>query len=280
MFHLLVTFQGWPDGAGSIATGRIYIKPDEEPGSAFLKADKLDIAKVSRIPALLVSETGGPGPQLARIAYINNVVHGSRDTAIHYTIDNSIQPISNKDLETFAAQIGLGRFTLTHTHWRVYEADLFKILMLNQQKKALSPKVFSVDLLYQQEDDLVAVMMPFSAEFKPVYAALQAATTAVGLRCARADDIWEHHAVIQDIVNLIAKARVVVCDCTGKNPNVFYEIGIAHCLGKEVILITQAEGDIPFDLRHLRYLPYLRNKEGLSELSKAVQVRLRTVMGS
>lgn len=280
MFHLLVTFQGWPDGAGSIATGRIYIKPDEEPGSAFLKADKLDIAKVSRIPALLVSETGGPGPQLARIAYINNVVHGSRDTAIHYTIDNSIQPISNKDLETFAAQIGLGRFTLTHTHWRVYEADLFKILMLNQQKKALSPKVFSVDLLYQQEDDLVAVMMPFSAEFKPVYAALQAATTAVGLRCARADDIWEHHAVIQDIVNLIAKARVVVCDCTGKNPNVFYEIGIAHCLGKEVILITQAEGDIPFDLRHLRYLPYLRNKEGLSELSKAVQARLRTVMGS
>lgn len=280
MFHLLVASQGWPDGAGSIATGRIYIKSDEEPGSAFLKADKLDIAKVSRIPALLVSETGGPGPQLARIAYINNVVQGPRDTAIHYTIDNSIQPISNKDLETFAAQIGLGRFTLTHTHWRVYEADLFKILMLNQQKKALSPKVFSVDLLYQQEDDLVAVMMPFSAEFKPVYAALQVTTTAVGLRCARADDIWEHHAVIQDIVNLIAKARVVVCDCTGKNPNVFYEIGIAHCLGKEVILITQAEGDVPFDLRHLRYLPYLRNKEGLNELSKAVQARLRTVMGS
>ena len=55
---------------------------------------------------------------------------------------------------------------------------------------------------------------------------------------------------------MICKSSVVVCDLTGKNANVFYEAGIAHSLGKDVILITQSADDVPFDLRHLRYIPY------------------------
>jgi hypothetical protein len=84
-------------------------------------------------------------------------------------------------------------------------------------------------------------------------------------------------AVIQDVVSLIDRSTVVICDCTGRNPNVFYEIGIAHTLGREVILITQAEADIPFDLRHLRYVRYLNNGEGLNALSTALQPRLRDI---
>ncbi|SDX52274.1 hypothetical protein [Nitrosomonas oligotropha] len=122
-------------------------------------------------------------------------------------------------------------------------------------------------------------MMPFSAEFNPVYAALHQATTSIGFSCVRADDIWEHHAIIQDIVNIIARAKVVVCDCSGKNPNVFYEAGIAHAIGKEVILITQSEHDIPFDLRHLRHIRYLPNGEGLAELSTSLQAKLRSIRG-
>jgi len=70
----------------------------------------------------------------------------------------------------------------------------------------------------------------------------------------------------------------VVCDCSGRNPNVFYEIGIAHSLGKDVILITRSADDIPFDLRHLRYVSYLPNTEGLEALTKAVEGRLRTLI--
>lgn len=280
MFHLLVSFKGWPDGTGSIPTGRIYLKPDEDPDAAFFTDGKLDAGKVGRIPALLVSETGGSGIQLARVAYINRLVSGQRDTSIQYVVDGSIRPISNKDLELFADQLGVTKNTLTHTHWRVCDADLFRVMLLNQQKVATEPKVFSSDSIHRQEDDLVSVMMPFGAAFTPVYAALQAAAGALGLRCARADDIWEHPAVIQDIVNLIARARVVICDCSGKNPNVFYEIGIAHSLGKEVVLIAQSNDDVPFDVRHLRYVHYLANKEGLKKLSKAVQSRLQTVVGT
>src|ERR1043166_4270305 len=99
----------------------------------------------------------------------------------------------------------------------------------------------------------MSVMMPLNAEFDNVYAALRRIAEAVGLRCRRADDIWENPAVIQDVVSLIDRSRAVICDCTGRNPNVFYEIGIAHTLGRKVILITQNPADIPFDLRHLRY---------------------------
>lgn len=280
MFHLLVAFQGWQDSGGTLSNSRVYIKPDEEPGRSFFSSGKLDISQISSIPALLVTETGGNGPQLARVAHITKVTQGSSETAIQYAIDSSVLPISNKDLESYSAQMGLGKYTLTHTHWRICEADLFKILLLNQQKSDISPKVFSIGAMRSQEANLVSVMMPFRAEFNPVYSALQAATSAAGMNCVRADDIWEHHAVIQDIVSIIARARVVICDCSGKNANVFYETGIAHTLGKEVILITQSEEDIPFDLRHLRYIRYLSNGEGLQNLSQSVQARLYSLIES
>ena len=80
--------------------------------------------------------------------------------------------------------------------------------------------------------------------------------------------------MIQDVVSLIDRSSLVICDCTGKNPNVFYEVGIAHTLGREVILITQAEVDIPFDLRHLRFIRYLNNGKGLNALGAHLQPHL------
>lgn len=279
MFHLLVAFQGWPDSGGSLSNSRIYINQNEEPGRSFFTNGKLDISQISKIPALLVSEPGGPGPQLAKVAYITRITEGVKETAIQYVVDSDIHPISNNDLEKFAVHLNLGTFGLSHTHWKLCEADLFRMLLLNQQKSVIAPKVFSVEAAYAQDGNLVSVMMPLKAEFNLVYSALQTSVAAVGLSCSRADDIWEHHTIIQDIVNIIARARVVICDCSGKNPNVFYEAGIAHTLGKEVILIAQSEEDVPFDLRHLRYIRYLSNREGLESLSQAVQTRLRSIVG-
>ena len=119
----------------------------------------------------------------------------------------------------------------------------------------------------------------FDAVFNDVYTAIQEASANAGLRCRRADDIWENPAIIQDVVSLIDRSRVVVCDCTGRNPNVFYEAGIAHTLGREVILITQNGQDIPFDLRHLRYIQYLNNAEGRGDLTAALQDRMQTILG-
>jgi len=120
--------------------------------------------------------------------------------------------------------------------------------------------------------------MPFRTDFRPVYDAIKKAAEAVDLRCERADDIWIKQHVMQDIVDLITKACVVICDCSLKNSNVFYELGIAHALGKEVIIVAQSKDDIPFDLQHLRHVTYLPNKQGLGKLTQQVQDRLKTVI--
>lgn len=120
---------------------------------------------------------------------------------------------------------------------------------------------------------LIAVMMPFAAEFEDVYQAISGAAFMSGLHTLRAKDIWQHSTVIQDVFSLIFRAHIVVCDFTGKNPNVFYEAGIAHTLGKHVVPITQSQTDIPFDLQHHRYLQYLNNGEGRTALGTALGAR-------
>lgn len=262
-----------------IANSRIYLNPNNPPGSSFYNNGNLDISQIAKIPALLVTEPGGKGDQFARVAYITNVTRGIKETTIQYAFDNSIAPISNTDLKKYSTELCLGSFGLSHTCWDLCEVDLFKLLLRNQQSNAKNPKIFSIESLYSQNTDLVSVMMPFKHEFNHIYTALQSASDQIGLKCVRADDIWEENAIIQDVVNLISRAMVVICDCSGKNPNVFYETGIAHSIGKEVILITQSHDDIPFDLRHLRYIHYLPNNEGCQKLAQDVSARIRTIIG-
>ncbi len=173
MFHLLVAYQGWPDSAGSLSTSRVYIKRDSKKDAAFFKGDQLDIDKIRRIPALLMSEIDGAGPQTARVAYITSVTQDSGRTVIQYMVDNSVPPISNSAFQLLAAQAGLTNLALSHTHWAIEEGDLFKMLLLNEQKSAMSPKVFSLGTGREIEGDLISVMMPFNAEFDDVYSALQ-----------------------------------------------------------------------------------------------------------
>ncbi len=120
-------------------------------------------------------------------------------------------------------------------------------------------------------------MMPFAMEFKAVYQAIQLSSTACNLRCLRADDIWEDTTIVQDIFNLVFRAQVVIVDFTGKNPNVMYETGIAHALGKHVVPIAQSLDDVPFDMRHHRVLKYLANAEGLTKLTSDLSAKLRQV---
>ena len=146
----------------------------------------------------------------------------------------------------------------------------------SERRITFAPNVFQLPDGYV-EIDLVAVMMPFSMEFSGVYQAIKQAAAECGLRCLRADDIWEDSTIIQDIFSLIFRAQVVVVDFTGKNPNVMYETGIAHTLGKHVIPISQNLGDVPFDMQHHRVLRYLANAEGLAKLSSGLAAKLRQV---
>jgi len=51
-------------------------------------------------------------------------------------------------------------------------------------------------------------------------------------------------------------SKVLVAELTSRNPNVFYELGLAHALKKPVVLVSAKEDDVPFDLQHIRVIYY------------------------
>ena len=75
--------------------------------------------------------------------------------------------------------------------------------------------------------------------------------------------------------NLISKADVVVAEMSTRNPEVFYQTGYAHALGKPVILLTRAADDIPFDLNQYAHVVY---ENSISRLKEELTKRLRWAM--
>lgn len=87
-----------------------------------------------------------------------------------------------------------------------------------------------------------------------------------GFACTRADEMSSAGIIMDQIREAIEKATLVMCDLTFDNPNVFYEMGIAHILKKPTIMISQNPADIPFDVKHWRIIGYSDTKEGLLDL--------------
>jgi hypothetical protein len=126
------------------------------------------------------------------------------------------------------------------------------------------------------------IVMPFHALFQAEYErVIQPAIEEAGLRCIRGDEIYTHQAIVHDIWKSIRQARLIVAELSGRNPNVMYEIGLAHAIGKPIVLLTRNEDDVPFDLRALRYVFYDPNNPSWgqdlrSELTKIVGKVLET----
>lgn len=103
----------------------------------------------------------------------------------------------------------------------------------------------------------VFVLMPFKDDFKDIYeVGIKETAKEVGAYAERVDEQVFSEGILERIFNQINKADVIVADMTGRNPNVFYEVGYAHALGKIVLLLTQNGDDIPFDLRNKQHIIY------------------------
>lgn len=101
------------------------------------------------------------------------------------------------------------------------------------------------------------VLMPFTSSFNDIYEfGIKGACADVDVYCERVDEQVFLGSMLDRIYNQISRADLLVADMTGRNPNVFYEVGYAHALGKNVILLTQQAEDIPFDLKHFPHIVY------------------------
>jgi hypothetical protein len=111
------------------------------------------------------------------------------------------------------------------------------------------------------------VLMPFKSKMENVYHNhIKKIGETLQLNVQRADDSFSAGPFMEKVWNGICAARLILADCTEKNPNVFYEIGMAHSVGKKVVLITRSEADIPADIKHFDYIPYVYDPEGVGEL--------------
>jgi hypothetical protein len=108
-----------------------------------------------------------------------------------------------------------------------------------------------------QPKPFIFVLMPFAQEFDDIYKfGIKGAALDVGAYAERLDEQVFSEGMLDRIFNQISKADVVVADMTGRNANVFYEVGYAHALGKIVLLLTKVSEDIPFDLKHRQHTVY------------------------
>jgi hypothetical protein len=125
----------------------------------------------------------------------------------------------------------------------------------------------------------VFVLMPFAADLEDVYRDhITRVTSALGLVAKRGDDFFSAHHVMSDIWRAIWYSQVIVADCTTKNPNVFYEIGVAHAIGRPVVLITQNDDDVPFDLRSTRYIKYEFKPRGMEIFESRLKSTIQTIL--
>lgn len=122
------------------------------------------------------------------------------------------------------------------------------------------------------------VIMPFRKDFPPIFDQhISVVCTRLGITVARADGIFSTRPLMEDIREAVATAKVIIADLTDHNPNVFYELGICHALGKDVILITQ-DKEVPSDVRHIRYLLYEYTPPGMQRFENTLELTLRSIL--
>ena len=100
--------------------------------------------------------------------------------------------------------------------------------------------------------------MPFDAELLDVYnIGIKSTLEKMAISAERVDEqVFHREGILQRIYDQIETADIIIADMTGRNPNVFYEVGYAHAKGKLCVLLTKNANDIPFDLKHHRHIVY------------------------
>ncbi len=100
------------------------------------------------------------------------------------------------------------------------------------------------------------LVMPFASELDFVHGVINQTVESYGIDCVRADEVAISRPVMDDVKKLIAEADLVIVDFTGKNPNVYYEAGLADAWKKDWIVLAQSSEDMTFDVRHVRSIRY------------------------
>ena len=118
------------------------------------------------------------------------------------------------------------------------------------------------------EDNMAMCLMPFHKSFEKVYNIIKTSCQTSGFQCIRSDDEFVRGNILRHTVEMILKSELLIAVMDGRNPNVAYEIGIAHALGKTVLLVADFSkfGDIPVNLKSNRFILYKNHNDLQTQL--------------
>lgn len=210
-------------------------------------------------------------------------------------IDNDVPwPIDYMDHENrYRMQDLKRRLSLNHIVGFVRSPDDLGVKLLSSIIQYASPPASSDEKTNQikvtpifgappqqiQYDSQIFMIMPFAPEFQPIYVDhIVPVVNALNQTIKRGDDFFSGGSIITDIWAAIFACRIVIAECTGRNPNVFYELGMAHTIGKNAIMITQRLDDVPFDLRHLRVIEYDYTPRGMKLFEEQLKNAIKSLL--
>ena len=157
------------------------------------------------------------------------------------------------------------RLTLTEKKWKdvnhlILSSQANYSTPLSEENKAVeSPFLFSAGLSKEDfviDNKLVFVLTPFHEEYTGVYKCILDICLKNGLQCQRGDEDFVQSDLLTHILKQIVKASLIIANVNGRNPNVFYELGIAHAINKPTIIIAKSPNDLEFDLKSKRIIFY------------------------
>lgn len=174
-----------------------------------------------------------------------------------------------QDATLVAANAGIELLTLDDLRQRVPDAKRQAPLVPRKRepRRVSTPQTGVVRRFF--------VVMPFAPELDDVYhLGIRETVHTLGGACERADEIQHTGEILEKIYDSIRGASIIIAEVSFPNPNVFYEIGFAHALGKPVVLLTRDISDSPFDLRAYNHIVY----RSIVELRRSLESMLRQLM--
>ena len=165
-------------------------------------------------------------------------------------------------------------------HLLVASQDRQQDFTAKSQRIQLSPFLKSSGVTQEDIDGdsrLVFVLTPFHPNFRSSFETIAEVCRGLDLNAMRGDEESIQGEVFSHILRLIVRSRFVIANIDGRNPNVLYELGLAHGLGKQTILVAKRPEDVPFDVRAKKLVLYNGRTDLRLKLSEEIT---RSVLAS
>lgn len=176
------------------------------------------------------------------------------------------------------------QMTATEERWRdvnhlLVSAQKAQPEAIGRGQVALTPfmrEMGVTDDYLTPDPNLIFVLTPFSDAEESTYLHIRDLCQSNGFRCVRGDEDKAEGPILAHIIKLMVKARIVIANITSRNANVYYELGVAHSMGKPTILVSQTMEGIPFDIATRRIVLFSDEKELEKQLTANLLRALRS----